>query len=293
MRGVWIDCCRGKLIMNNSKDTVRKATVDHIFYPGKQEALLQAVSEYLSHADNPEGDAHIILSPHAGYHYSGDIMGTAYKAAAKGKFSRVVIMSRVHREPEKALFLPESTEFQTPLGKASVDSEALDFLLSSHPLFKKDEIPHTEEHAIEVQLPFIQYLWPHAKIVPILSGIPSLALMRICAESLRGLFEKKLKETLFVVSSNLSAYDHPEDAKKDTEYFLSLLDQGKWEQFPDLLRERKINACSADCLTALYILFKGNLHHTLLAKECDFKGNDELSKKPYEKRVCFGSLAFR
>ncbi len=279
--------------MNESKDTIRKATVDHIFYPGKQEVLLQAVKDYLNHAVNPEGKAHGILSPHAGYRYTGDIMGAAYKAAAKGNFSRIVIMSRVHREPEKALFLPESTEFQTPLGTAAVDSEALDILLSSHPLFKKDEIPHTEEHAIEVQLPFIQYLWPQAKIVPILSGIPSLSLMRTLSASLRQLIEQKKEETLYVVSSNLSAYDHQEDAKKDTDYFLNLLDQGKWENFPDLLRERKINACSADCLTALYILFKGSLHHTLLAKECDFKDNDELSKKPFEKRVCFGSLAFR
>ncbi len=278
--------------MNKEIHTVRKATVDYIFYPGKAKELTEAVDGYVSKASPQKEKTQIILSPHAGYQYTGRIMGAAFKAVAAEDFTRVVILSRVHREPEKRLFLPESKFFQTPLGETAVDTEWIDALLQFDPLFRRDDIPHTEEHSIEVQLPFIQHLWPDAKILPILSGTPSLSLMRTCAGGLQRLTEESSEKTLFVVSSNLSAYDHPEEAHKDAERFLMLLREGKWEQFPDLLRRRKINACSADCLTAMYILFNGNLKPHLLYQECDFKHDGDLSKKPYEKRVCFGALIF-
>jgi len=278
--------------MDKEIHTVRKATVDYIFYPGKAKELAEAVDEYLSKASSQKEKTQIILSPHAGYQYTGRIMGAAFKAVAAENFTRVVILSRVHREPEKKLFLPECNFFQTPLGETAVDTEGIDALLQFNPLFRKDDIPHTEEHSIEVQLPFIQHLWPDAKILPILSGTPSLSLMRTCASGLTRLTEGSLDKTLFVVSSNLSAYDHAADAKRDTDYFLSLLEKGEWESFPDLLRKKKINACSADCLTAMYIFFSGNLKPHLLYKECDFKHDETLLKKPYEKRVCFGALMF-
>ncbi len=272
---------------------VRNATVDFIFYPGKAEELADTVHRHLKEAENSGDSAPVILSPHAGYGYAGNFMGAAYKAASAADFSRVVILSRVHREPDKVLFLPESTAFRTPLGDVEVDSPWISSLLQADPHFKQDDIPHTEEHSIEVQLPFIQVLWPQAKIVPILSGVPSLSLMRILGGALRQLVRSSSGRTLFVVSSNLSAYDHPEDAKRDTDHFLSLLEKGEWESFPDLLRQKKINACSADCLTAVYVLFNGHLKPELLGKECDFDGIGEYAKKPFEKRVCFGALAFK
>ena len=253
---------------------------------------MKAVSFYLEKAVNPEGTAHVLLSPHAGYDYAGIFMGTAFKAAAKETFSRVVVLSRVHREPEKQIFLPSYSAFQTPAGIVEVDTNGITALLRSSSVFKIDDVPHTEEHSIEVQLPFIHYLWPKAKIVPILSGTPSLSLMRHLAAGLQEVFPDFRENTLFVVSSNLSAYDHLQDATQDTERFLSLLEQGKWELFPDLLRERKIQACSADCLTALYLLFDGALKPNVLLKECDFEDNATYKKKPFEKRVCFGALSF-
>ncbi len=273
--------------------TIREATVDFIFYPGNPGKLKETVHQYIEQAQNSEGTAHVILSPHAGYQYAGKFMGAAYKAASKEHFSRVVILSRVHREPEKRLFLPSSTVYRTPLGDTEVDSKWISSLQKKDNLFKEDNIPHTEEHSIEVQLPFIQFLWPDAKIVPILSGIPSLSLMKKLGSELKQLLMKSEGNTLFVVSSNLSAYDHLKEAKQDTEYFLSLLKEKAWDSFPDMLRKRKINACSADCLTALYYLFNGNLEPEILGIECDFEGTGEYAKKPFEKRVCFGALSFK
>ncbi len=273
-------------------DVTRQTTVDSIFYPGKKEELTECVQKYLEDAPDPEGEALTILSPHAGYNYAGRFMGAAYKAASARKVSRVVILSRVHREPEKAIFLPSSSFFSTPAGKIPVDSQWVDKLKIFDPLFKVNDIPHIEEHSIEVQLPFIQYLWPKAEIVPILTGTPLLSISRKLAEALNHVSGGVKDDTLFVISSNLSAYDHREEAKKDMDVFLSLLEKEEWETFPDLLRKRKITACSADCLTSMYLLFNGRLKSILIDKDCDFSDNAELLKKPFEKRVCFGAVAF-
>ena len=275
-----------------SKKETREATVSSIFYPGKKEELKDTVRTFIEASEKTADDAQIILSPHAGYSYAGRFMGDAYKTASKRDINRVFIISRVHREPEKSVFLPEYTAFATPSGILEVDTEIVGTLLSSNQLFKTDNIPHTEEHSIEVQLPFIQYLWPKAQIVPVLTGFPSLPIAKKLASALKEAVLDNLDSTLFVVSSNLSAYDHLNDAESDTNLFLELLEQQKWEEFPHMLDKGKINACSADALTALYFLFNGKLKHKVLSHSCDGNSMNNSKKKASEKRVCFGAISF-
>lgn len=274
------------------KKETREATVSSIFYPGGKDELIDTVRTFIETSGEDADEAQIILSPHAGYRYAGKFMGDAYKTVSKRHIKRVFIISRVHREPEKAIFLPEYTTFDTPSGILKVDTGIVEKLLSSNPVFKADNIPHTEEHSIEVQLPFIHYLWPESQIIPVLTGFPSLSIAKKLASALQEAASDSLESTLFVVSSNLSAYDHLQDAESDTNLFLKLLAQQKWEEFPQMLEKGKINACSADALTALYLLFNGKLSYRVLSQSCDGSSTDSGGKKPSEKRVCFGALSF-
>ncbi len=273
------------------KDNIRETTVSSIFYPGKKDELIQAVRDYLENSSVTPGEAQIILSPHAGYSYAGKFMADAFNAAAARDIKRIFIISRVHREPEKKIFLPSYTAFDTPAGTLKVEKSIVDKLLASDPLFVKDDIPHTEEHSIEVQLPFIKYLWPDTEIIPVLTGFPSLSIAKKLSAALKTTAAQDFDSTLFVVSSNLSDYGHIKETADDTDYFLELLDKHKWEEFPVFLEKKKINACSADALTALYLLFDSRIEHRLLSRDCG-NGLDDKIKSSHSKRVCFGAISF-
>lgn len=273
------------------ENKTREATVSSIFYPGKEDELNSTVKKFLADAETEQHSPSIILSPHAGYSHCGNLMGKVYKAVSNRKIKRVFVFSRVHREPEKYIFLPSFESFSIPTGEISVDTESIRKLLSFDPVFKTDDIPHTEEHSIEVQLPFIKYLWPKALLVPVLTGYPSLKIAKKLAAALKSVTDND-ESDLFVVSSNLSAYDHLKDAEKDTSFFLQLLNEGRWEEFPELLNKRKINACSADIITTMYLLNNSRLKHKVLDFDCGMEKTGDSAKQIFEKRVCFGAISF-
>jgi AmmeMemoRadiSam system protein B len=215
-------------------------------------------------------------------------MTSAYSAVENRDIETVVILSRVHREPAKTVFLPQFTSYATPLGELQVDQTILEGLAHYSEIFKFDNIPHVEEHSIEVQLPFVKYLWPDAKIVPILTGKSSVSLANKLAASLREILKEKLEKTLFVISSSSSSYDTAEKTIKETDKFISLLNSSdQWELLPDMLNEGEIGACSADCLYAVLKVQKENVSIEML--EMEYGQNSA----PEEKRVCFGAFSLR
>ena len=273
----------------------RGMTVDFIFYPGIKNELEERIklllkeSKTISPPNNQEtAPVKAIISPHAGWTHCDRVMASAYAAVENRDIETVVILSRVHREPAKAVFLPQFKSFTTPLGKLKVDQTLLTGLAENSKIFKIDNIPHVEEHSIEVQLPFIKYLWPDAKIVPILTGKSSVSLINKLAASLSEILKEKLEKTLFVISSSSSSYDTAENTRKETDKFISLLSSSdQWELLPDMLNKSEIGACSADCIYAILKVQKENVSIEMLEIEYGQTSN------PEEKRVCFGAFLYR
>lgn len=277
---------------NNSE---RGMTVDFIFYPGIKSELEERIklilegSKTIPPPNNQESaPVMAIVSPHAGWVHCDRIMASAYTSVADRDIKTVVILSRVHREPAKVVFLPQFTSFLTPLGELKVDQTLLAGLAENSKIFKFDNIPHVEEHSIEVQLPFIKYLWPDAKIVPVITGKSSVSLANKLAASLREILKNKLEKTLFVISSSSSSYNTAEKTTKETDKFISLLNSSdQRELLPDMLNEGEIGACSADCLYAVLKVQKENVSIEML--EMEYGQNSA----PEEKRVCFGAFSLR
>ncbi len=269
----------------------REMTVNFIFYPGLKNELEKRIKSLLEASPpNNQEDASVkaIVSPHAGWVHCGQIMATAYSSVKKRDIETIVILSRVHREPGKAVFLPQFTSYATPLGNLQVDWKLLTKLAESSKIFKFDNIPHVEEHSIEVQLPFIKYLWPDAKILPILTGKSSVSLTNKLADSLSAVLNNKLEKTLFVVSSSSSSYNTEEKTREETDRFISLLNNSdQWESLPDMLNEGEIGACSADCLLAVLKVFNNKILIDML--DMEYGQNSE----PGKKRVCFGAFSLR
>ena len=270
-------------------ETEHKMTVDFILYPGIKNDLEKRIKLILEEADlsktSLKESVKAILVPHAGWSHCDSIMASAYASVANRKFERVVILSRVHREPAKSIFLPEFLSYISPLGNLEVDHTILSELSKSNRIFEYNNVPHVEEHSIEVQLPFIKYLWPEAKIIPILTGKSTSSISRKLSESLNKVFENKLDSTLFIISSSISSYDTGNKSREEADRFISTLNNiENRKNLPEMLNKGEIGACSADCLSAILNIFTNKSLINIL----DTKYWEDLEDK--EKRVCFGAI---
>jgi AmmeMemoRadiSam system protein B/AmmeMemoRadiSam system protein A len=194
------------------ESAVRLPAVAGRFYPGDREALRASISAYLARAAEASvGTPIAILSPHAGYAFSGQIAADAFECARGGDYEVVVLLGTNHTVvPFPGMAISPSSAFRTPLGDAAVDDEVRRELLRASSRCVLDAGPHAREHSIEVQIPFVQRLFPKARIVPAVVGSPDV---EVCGELGRTL-AKVLKDrrALIVASSDLSHYPSYDDA---------------------------------------------------------------------------------
>jgi hypothetical protein len=186
---------------------VRPAAVAGMFYADAPARLSGDVQAYLAAATRhgiggrwPKA----AIAPHAGYIYSGPVAATLYArlAAGRGAIRRVVLLGPTHRVPIRGLALPSAAAFASPLGTVDVDQEAVTMALAL-PQVRVSDAAHALEHALEVQLPFLQTVLGEFKIVPFAVGDAT-------AEEVAEVIERfwDLPDTLILVSSDLSHY-HP------------------------------------------------------------------------------------
>ena len=186
---------------------IREPAVAGAFYPKHSGQLESTVHALLQAARGPVHAADVqlpkaIIVPHAGYIYSGATAARAYARLAVGRrlYRRVVMLGPAHRVPVRGLALPGVARFATPLGEIALDQSAM---ASIRPLPQVvDCAPaHAQEHALEVQLPFLQVVLDAFTLVPLVVGDASAAEVAQVMEILWG-----GPETLIVVSSDLSHF---------------------------------------------------------------------------------------
>jgi len=176
-------------------ETVRRPAVAGTFYPAEADVLGRTVDELVAAA--PPGPApKALIVPHAGYIYSGAIAAAGFARIAGARISRVVLVGPAHRAFVNGLVWPDVAHLRTPLGDVAVDLEAIG-RIDAVP----DAAAHAREHALEVELPFLQRLAPGATVVPL---IGSHADAETVGRALAALWGGP--ETLIVISSDLSHY---------------------------------------------------------------------------------------
>ena len=148
---------------------IREPALAGSWYPGDPETLSRDVKRYLENAkkEKVEGQIVALVSPHAGYMYSGQVAAYAYKLVEGMDFDSVVVVGPSHRFPFKGASLWDHGGFRTPLGVVPVDAE-----LSKKLMEKRKEIrfipeAHRQENSLELQIPFLQTVLKPFKLVPI------------------------------------------------------------------------------------------------------------------------------
>jgi hypothetical protein len=183
---------------------IRQPAVAGTFYPDMPAQLAHDVASLLADSQVTPSEQYpkAIIVPHAGYIYSGAIAATAYAklAAGRNQITRVVLLGPVHRVAVRGLALPGVDSFATPLGNIPVDQTAV-ALLNKMPQIVTSAAAHTWEHALEVQLPFLQTVLDKFTLVPLAVGDATPEEVAEVLELLWG-----GPETLIVISSDLSHF---------------------------------------------------------------------------------------
>lgn len=198
--------------------SVRQPAVAGTFYPVRATALSEMVSSLLFNATATRQEQSqqaaptpkAIIVPHAGYIYSGSTAALAYAglSAARASIRRVVLLGPVHRVPVRGLALPGVQRFATPLGDVALDQDAI-ARIRHLPQVVESPAAHAHEHALEVQLPFLQLVLDDFSLVPLAVGDATAQEVAQVLELLWG-----GSETLIVISSDLSHFLPYHDAQR-------------------------------------------------------------------------------
>jgi len=185
---------------------VRRARWGGQFYPGSPRALRDTVKGFLKKVDQEKlpGTLVALISPHAGYTYSGQVAAHGYRQLEGENFDTVILLGPSHYVPVDGASVYAEGWWETPLGKVKVDSEISKEIIRRHQSFYFDEKAHKNEHSLEVQLPFLQSTLKDFKIVPIVFNNNSEEFCQLLADAI--VRSKGKKRILIVASTDMSHY---------------------------------------------------------------------------------------
>jgi len=219
---------------------LRTPAVAGRFYPGRADELLREVREFTSpgKAQVESGRVAAIgcVAPHAGYIYSGGVAGAVYSRLEIP--GHCVILCPNHTGKGRPLAVMANTTWQTPLGEIAADAELGTCLLDRFPALQEDSAAHRGEHAIEVQLPFLQTRRPEVHIVPIVVGTSDFEMLRGLGEALGDVIsdrqgEDRKEKVLIIASSDMNHYESDAVTRvkdhKAIERVLAMDARGLWE----------------------------------------------------------------
>jgi AmmeMemoRadiSam system protein B len=234
-------------------ENLREPAVAGAFYPSNSDALADDIRGYLREAEKAavEGEIIGLISPHAGYAYSGQVAAYAYKLVEGMDFDDVVVIAPSHQWPFEGASIYHRGGFRTPLGVVAIDGDMCDEIMAFDRRFQFIPEAHAREHSLEVQLPFLQVSLEGYMLVPIV--LMGGAGYEIC-QSLGEAISKSVKgrHCLIVASSDLThSYNYQEVVTQD-EILARHVDQFDIDGLAEDLRKGRCQACGeGPILTAM------------------------------------------
>lgn len=253
---------------------MRRPVVAGTFYPADPEELEKIIEDlFIQTGEIPKASEKLIppvglISPHAGYIYSGKTAAFGYKEIAKmGKPNTVFIIGPDHTGYANPISISYEEAWFTPFGVVEVDRDIVNELLERSDLIKINDFPHQFEHSLEVQIPFLQYLYEsYFKIVPMMMGNQSSKIAKILANIL---LNYKKPGNLFIASTDLNHYENHEVTLKKGEKIIEAISNLDVELLYKNLVEYGISMCGYGPVAVLLNMnFKRSkiLYHTTSAE---------------------------
>ncbi|MEE9594033.1 MAG: AmmeMemoRadiSam system protein B [Candidatus Hydrothermarchaeales archaeon] len=270
---------------------MRQPAVAGQFYSSDAKKLREQIEGCFLHKLGPrrlpehgEGRIAGAVVPHAGYMYSGPVAAHAYYELAKyEKPETLIIMGPNHIGMGSGVAVSKDV-WKTPLGEVEVDEDCADLLWKNCDVVDLDETAQEFEHSIEVQLPFLQYIYDDFKFVPICMALQDLETSREVGEAI-----SKMKGALVLASSDFTHYEPAADAKAKDEPAIQRvleLDEGGFVQ---TVYEGNMSICGSGPIAACVSALKGKAEKGELLKYAtsgDITGD-------HSKVVAYAAIAFR
>ena len=226
----------------------RRAAVAGSLYPANPRALRVELDRCLG----PGGDklpAVGCVVPHAGYVYSGEVAGAVF-----GRIERpesIILLGPNHLGSGPPLSILTSGHWQTPLGTIPVDQALATALLASHPDLTENSEAHRLEHSLEVQLPFLQYLWPSVRFVPIAIGAGKLARMESLGSAIARVLVDFEPKPLLIASSDMNHYENDSVSREKDKLALDQILMLDAEGLFNTVKEKHISMCGCGPVAAM------------------------------------------
>ncbi|MGC9115089.1 MAG: AmmeMemoRadiSam system protein B [Fervidicoccaceae archaeon] len=185
------------------------------------------------------------ISPHAGYMYSGPVAAHTYYAMSKEKKPEtIIIIGPNHTGLGPGVSLAPWKYWRTPLGKIEVDEELRDYLIANSKIIIPEYSAHLYEHSIEVQLPFIQFIYGDGvKILPIVMKEQSPRVAEALAHELLDSLTKYKRDFLIIASTDMSHYEpHSTASEKDSKAF-EKIKEGDPSKFFEFIIKKEVSMC--------------------------------------------------
>ncbi len=241
--------------------SIRQPVVAGSFYPAKPEELKNTIKKSFLHKRGPrrlpqesnkDRTISAVVCPHAGYQYSGPCAAHSYIELSKEIPPKTVIMiGPNHTGWGSPVSMYGEGSWQTPLGRVEVDEKLARELFNNSDIIDYDETAHRREHSLEVQLPFLQYIFNQFKIIPICMGYQDLETSTELGEAIQKTIEKK--NVLILTSSDFTHQEPQESANKKDSLVINAIQSMDERQLQTVVKENRITACGYGPISAAIV----------------------------------------
>jgi MEMO1 family protein len=229
---------------------IRHQQVAGYFYPAEKDKLQQDISLLLKVAKPEKSFNKIfgIVSPHAGYIYSGKTAAYAFNLLKNKSYKTVIVISPSHAEYFPGICIYDGDAYETPIGIVEINQIMADELIKNSKIIFRGIQGHRKEHALEVQIPFLQSVLKDFKIVPIVMGDQSKIFVDHLAEKISKVVNE---ETLVVASSDMSHFYYSDEADRLDSVVEKRINDFDFEQLLKDLDDHECEACGGGPIAAM------------------------------------------
>ena len=230
------------IVLFSCNGTVKEPSVAGTFYPAEKDKLNDLVSNFLNKAEKRphQGRLIAIISPHAGYIYSGQVAAYGYKEIKDKGIKNIILIGPSHRTGFRGASVYAKGSFKTPLGTVKINEKVAEALLNEDADVRFYPEAYDKEHSLEVQLPFLQTVLTDFTIVPILIGSPTMKTFEHLVSKLPEILDEK---TLLVTSTDLSHFHDYSTAKEMDSKVIEAIEKLSAVETERLLRTGKGELC--------------------------------------------------
>ena len=244
--------------------SVRRPVVAGAFYPAQPERLRQQIQSCFSHDRGPGRlpqktgdtlDTVSVVCPHAGYVYSGPSAAHSYLVLAEQrKPDTVIVIGPNHTGWGTPVSMMSEGSWETPLGRVALDTEVATAIFNSSGVVDIDETAFIREHSVEVQVPFLQYIYGDFKLVPICMGYQDLETSREVGEAIHKATEGR--DAVIVASTDLTHQEPQHSANMKDRMIIDAILAMDEERLQRVVHENRLSTCGYGPVSATLVASK-------------------------------------